>query len=659
MSISKPLVCFLLGAALAGCKLTQEEAATSGSRLAEPPALAPSLPLDPSASSALPRYAVPALAGVTRPGLPAVTGRIHVDQFGYRPGDRKVAVISDPEIGFNAAESYAPPAVLEIRSAEDGSRVMEGPVRVWNAGQVDEVSGDRGWWFEFSELQTPGNYYVFDAQAGLRSPVFRIAETVYRDVLRAAVRTFYYQRLATPIQPPHAELPWVFEAEKLQDRHARHVLAKDDPATERDLSGGWMDAGDSNKYPTFNSEVIHPLLFAFSSNPGAFTDDFGLPESGNGLPDLLDEVKWQLDFLVRMQEPDGGVLLKLGYVKHKDVWPMALDDNPRYYIGKCTGASIAFAGYMAHAARVYAQFPAWESFALDLQRRALLAWDYYAANPKTTDLDTGEVKSGNANRSLEEQTRYESTAAYHLWRLTGEERFHARFREVAPETRQLKEWVWSPYEASSHEHLAEYAALPEAEPRLAKLILGKLRDSAGNNRWAPPMEADLYRAWMEPSAFHWGSNSVRAAYGSIALTAATTLPDLAPEEAQRLRERALGMVHSFHGVNPLSLVYLTNMRSLGAELSATRFWHDRFGRKSPHATNPPPGYVVGGANRHYSGKGREDAPDSVAWIAKQPPAKAYADFNETWPLNSWEITENGTYYQAKYIRLLSEFVRQP
>jgi hypothetical protein len=130
--------------------------------------------------------------------------------------------------------------------------------------------------------------------------------------IRAAQRWPDHADASRWLQTPHVEASGIFDAGRTQDSRARHVHARDDASTERDLSKGWMDAGDSNKDPTFNNEVIHPLLYSYRTSSAVFTDDFNIPESGNGLPDLLDEVKYQLDWLVRMQEADGGVLLKVG-----------------------------------------------------------------------------------------------------------------------------------------------------------------------------------------------------------------------------------------------------------------------------------------------------------------------------------------------------------
>ncbi|MGA2500470.1 MAG: cellulase N-terminal Ig-like domain-containing protein, partial [Tepidisphaeraceae bacterium] len=150
--------------------------------------------------SPYPSHAVPRLAGETIKGLPAVTGRIHVDQFGYLPEAQKVAVISDPQKGYNAGDKYTPGNELEVRRKSNGQPAFKGSPTPWNNGAVHEDSGDRGWWFDFSSLKEPGEYYIYDTSTKLRSPVFKIARNVYQPVLRAAVRMFYFQREAVPIE---------------------------------------------------------------------------------------------------------------------------------------------------------------------------------------------------------------------------------------------------------------------------------------------------------------------------------------------------------------------------------------------------------------------------------------------------------------------------
>jgi hypothetical protein len=608
-------------------------------------ALAFAIPRGAAAEPRYPDFAVPRLSGVTVRGLPAITGRLHVDQFGYLPSAAKVCVISDPQKGYNAGDAYGPGRELTVCRVRDRKVVFRGRPQAWNRGATHEDSGDRGWWLDFTKVTEPGEYYVCDPSTGLRSPVFRVAKDVYRAVLRAAVRTFYYQRLSLDLKRPFAESPWVLPAYMNEDRRTRAVWAKEDASTERDLRGGWMDAGDTNKYPPFNGDALSSLLYAYANNPKAFGDDYGIPESGNGLPDLLDEVKYQLDWLVKMQDAAGGVFIKMGSLRNQSA------SKGRFYGPKDTGATITFALNTAHAARVYGRFPQWRTFAAGLRGRSERAWRYYRSHPRTTNLDTGEISSGIANRSNEDQDRLEAIAGLHLFALTGKAEYHAAFRAKFATLQQIAWGFWSPYGSGIGEALAEYLRMPKADPATRKRIASALASSARHEGFAPPVERDLYRAWMNPEAYHWGSNTIRAQFGFGALLIADHGVSNAPERV-RLQQRARDMLHSFHGVNPLSVVYLTNMERLGAELSVKRIWHERFNYDTRFASNPPPGYVAGGPNQSFGGKNGQRKGD-VEWLKGQPRAKAYADFNEPWPANSWEITENAIYYQAAYIRLLS------
>jgi len=373
---------------------------------------------------------------------------IRVDQFGYRPQDPKVAVIVDPEVGFNAEEEVSPGTTYEVWDADSEQKVYSGTIAPWMDGQVHSQSGDRAWWFDFSEVTTPGSYYVFDAETGERSFEFDIAEDVYRDILVAATRTFFYQRSGFAKEEPYADPRWTDGAAFLgpgQDTEARFVYDKENPELARDVRGGWFDAGDTNKYVTFASKSVHQLLTAYSENPAIWTDDFNIPESGNNIPDLIDEIKYEFDWLMRMQDDDGGVFIKVGTLDFDYADRPSLDDRPRYYGPKSSAASISAAAMFAHAALVFGEFPALEAYAEELQERAIAAWDWYQTNPKTEDVDDLEIKAGDADVSLEEQEARSVVASSYLFALTGEAEYEDNIRENLDKTQPFLDYTWSRY----------------------------------------------------------------------------------------------------------------------------------------------------------------------------------------------------------------------
>ena len=351
---------------------------------------------------------------------------IRVDQFGYRPGDPKWAVLVDPELGFNDNLDYEPPARIEVRRAGDDAMVLSATPIAWEQGRVHEQSGDRGWWLDFSEVREPGSYYLADVDGQVESTPFEIADDVYDGVLETALRVFWYNR-GNVAHPEDLAGPWTDDAAFVgpgQDTEARWVDDQSNPDTALDLSGGWFDAGDTNKYVTFASEPVHQLLAAYRRAPQVFGDDLGIPESGNGLPDLIDEIRWEMDWLERMQRPDGGVLVKVGVIDLEGPMTPSESDLPRFYEEACSSSTITAAGMYAHAATVFGTFPELADDAARLEGRAKAAWGWYRQNPKRDDCDPQIIWAGDADLPLDEQRVEEVVAAVHLFALTGEQTYN-------------------------------------------------------------------------------------------------------------------------------------------------------------------------------------------------------------------------------------------
>ena len=581
---------------------------------------------------------------------------IRVDQFGYRPDDPKVAVLSDPARGFNAGARYRPSRSLEVRQAGSGTIVFRGVSQAWNDGRIDPTSGDRGWWFDFSALRDPGDYVIYDADQHVRSGVFRIAADVYTPVLKAAMRAFFYNRSGHTKALPHADPCWVDDAADpgpSEERQARSVEHPEDEALARDLRGGWFDAGDTNKYVTFAAEPVHQLLAAYRERPQIWTDDFNIPESGNGVPDILDEVRWEIEWLKRMQTADGGVLIKVGSLDFHETSPPSADRRPRYYGPVCSSSTIAAAGMFAHAALVFGQAPELKLDTEELLARAVAAWDRYHGAPKSSQCDEQKIKAGDADLSLEQQAGLSVVAAVYLFAMTREPAYAAYVRAHMDATQPFGPGGWNGYRPAEGDALVFYATLSEADPAVRSAIIDrKVGDrAAARDLYGFFPERDLYRSFLPEQAYHWGSNRVRALIGSINLEL-TQAPFAIEDDSARTR--AVTALQYLHGVNPLGIVYLSNMYALGAERSVNEIFHGWFADGTPFdnavtsACGPPPGYLVGGPNAAYSGP--------LSPPRRQPPQKAYRDWNGQWPDRSWEITEPSISYQASYVKLLSKFV---
>ena len=627
-------------------------------------------PAEPKGAAPVPP---PAGQGLTVP----LQRYIVVDQFGYRPSMTKVAVLVDPERGWNAADSYAPEGSFEVRRWADGSVAFTARVTPWNNGQVDVNSGDRGAWFNFTRLVEPGVYYVYDPKGQVRSHPFEIAENVYAKVLKTAQRMFYFNRANFEKKKPYAcqgERCWPQRVDYMgsgQDREARSVVDRKNAKAARDLSGGWWDAGDTNKYVTFSNEAVHALLTAYQEHPEAFTDDFGIPESGNGVPDLIDEVLVELNWLKKMQPADleGGALLKVGNVEHGDPLPEESAFPRFYYPAPCSSATIVLASELAHGAVVLRSLPSARDDAHDLVERAERAWEHYHGHPKSDACDDGTIKSGDADKPLDEQNQIAVTAAVYLYDLTAKPSYGEYINEHYTSTEPFKSDQWSVYRHSQGDALLHYSRLKHADGSTANAIAKrKQSQSDGIDIYRLRPQFDLYRAFMRPGTFHWGSNIQRASVGNTNFDLVAYKLAKTPDDVQSFVDRAAGMLHSFHGVNPMQLVYLTNMYAVGGDACADEAYHHWFRDKHPKWDNarsselgPAPGYVTGGPNKQFCQGQPEQYACTRSPVRDQPPAKAYVDVNtsddEKDPYaKSWELTEPSIHNQATYVRLLSKFV---
>jgi len=599
---------------------------------------------------------------------PAIT----VDQFGYLPTHQKIAVIRDPQTGFDASDSFTPGTSYELVNATTNAVVFSGAPTAWNGGAADPSSGDKAWHFDFSSVTADGTYFVRDAQRGEVSPQFKIGPGVYLPVLKAAVRYFYYQRAGQTKTAANAGAGWADAAAFVgpgQDKNARLYSAKNDASTERDVSGGWYDAGDCNKYTSWAAGYTLALLQAYAQRPGVWTDDYNIPESGNGIPDIVDEAKWGLDWLRRMQLTNGSVLSVVG---EGGASPPSAATSPSYYGPANTSATLATAAAFAFGAKVLGGFASLASYAADLRSRAELAWSWAEANPNVV-FRNNDAANGSDGLAVGQQETddfgrlmLKLQAAVYLYDLTGTAAYRSFVDSNYNQTHLI---VWNnyvtPYEGDTQLALLHYASLSTATPAVAAAIKSAYANGM-ESQWfwgKVTTQADPYRAYI--ADYIWGSNSVKGIWGNLFLD--LNQYTLGTHSQKDNVDAAAGYLHYLHGVNPFGKVYLTNMYSLGATNSVNQIFHTWFAdgsslwddaKKSTYG--PPPGFLVGGPNfGQWDWDSRCPQISTKCGTARpeppygQPAQKSYKDFNDGWPLNSWPIAEVSNGYQANYIRMLA------
>ncbi|MBX3255365.1 MAG: glycoside hydrolase family 9 protein [Chitinophagaceae bacterium] len=301
----------------------------------------------------------------------AQTTGIHLNQEGFYPQSRKIAVVT----GLHSGNDF----FIVSGSAHD--TVYRG---VLSDTISSAYSSARTRIADFSSLQKEGDYTLLYGKT--QSPVFHINKHVLNELSKAALKAYYYQRVSMPLEAQYAGI-WSRPAGHKDDSVLIHPSAagKQRPAgTVLSSPGGWYDAGDYNKYIVNSGITMATLLSAYEDFPPYYKKLYlNIPESGNDIPDILDEVLYNLRWMLTMQDPaDGGVYHKCTNAKFDGVVMPGVTKEPRYLVQKSTAATLDFAAVMAQAARVYSKFTyQLPELGDSCLKAALYAWQWAVSNP--------------------------------------------------------------------------------------------------------------------------------------------------------------------------------------------------------------------------------------------------------------------------------------
>lgn len=220
--------------------------------------------------------------------------KIHIDNV-------SLDLVDDSKVDYSASRSYEPPivtnqvgykndskktAVFRNTDATEFSVVNADTKKIVYTGQLsngvyNSSAGETDKTGDFSSITESGNYYITCGDLD-DSYTFMIGENVYSNLLDDSVRMLYLQRCGTAVE----------------DSDFGHIACHTGLATineKIDVSGGWHDAGDYGRYIVPAAKAVADLLYAYEENPKLYSDSIGITESGNGTPDVLDEVRYELE----------------------------------------------------------------------------------------------------------------------------------------------------------------------------------------------------------------------------------------------------------------------------------------------------------------------------------------------------------------------------
>lgn len=424
-------------------------------------------------------------------GALLLAATVKVNQLGFLPQSEKLAVIP-----AGAASTFA---VVDTGSGKTAYRGTLGAPAMWEPSLETVRVAD------FSALTTPGRYRI-EVSGTAPSAPFAIGPDVYRTVGAAALKAYYFNRAGMHLLEKHAGA-YARAAGHPDDKVLVHASAASSTRPEGSIISspkGWYDAGDYNKYIANSGISTYTLLAAYEHFPAHFAKlNLNIPESGNTLPDILDEALWNLEWMLTMQDPaDGGVYHKLTN-KRFDAMVMPADAmrEPRYVVRKSTAATLDFAATMAAASRV---LKPWDKQLPGMSARMLAAaqaaWKWAEANPKQHFTNPADVVTGEYGDPKVADER--AWAAAELYISTGKDSYYLAMKPEAvsatvPEWNDVRGLAWM----SLAQHRAGLTPLADQ-----KLIAGRIDALAA--RLAREWKSSAYRIAMQEPDFVWGSNAV-------------------------------------------------------------------------------------------------------------------------------------------------------
>ncbi len=407
-----------------------------------------------------------------------------INQVGYMPGAVKYAYLG-AWLGTAGPMKlrHLDGAEFHLRDAESGETVFSGELRLRPDDPVTSngapFTGEEVLEADFSGCTRPGDYFLEVGGVG-RSEVFSISDRTMAEAFYIHARGLYHQRCGISREPPYTnwvrrachtecvrgtfppdishynsgknDRPYGFHTADGKSVSVNHFqLISDNPPRKREVlsGGGWHDAADFDRRPQ-HMGITGDLAAVYLMKPGNFIDgQLNIPESGNGIPDILDEAAWGLEHLRRMQQEDGGVGTWVETTRHPRPEDGAADSDALVYYLSCAtrAGSMEYAAYASCLALALKRAGA-EERAAEFAESARRAWQFATAEgrvrPRTYHLGGKTVFYREAPAPAPEFT---VKAGLNLFLLLDDPAFlrvAEANAEAAGEAMRRNSWSWSP-----------------------------------------------------------------------------------------------------------------------------------------------------------------------------------------------------------------------
>ncbi|MCG5463857.1 glycoside hydrolase family 9 protein [Micromonospora sp. MED01] len=523
------------------------------------------------------------------PYVPDTGPRVRVNQVGYLPGGPKNATV------VTEATTALP---WQLRSAA-GAVVASGTT---TARGVDAASGQNVQTVDFSSYRTPGTGLTLTVDGETSHP-FDISGALYDQLRSDSLQFFYAQRSGIAI-----------DGDLIGDEYARpagHLgVAPNQGDTSvpcqpgvcdysLDVRGGWYDAGDHGKYVVNGGIATYQLLNTFERTKTAATANGGaeladstlrVPERNNGVPDILDEARWELEFLLRMQVPAGKPLAGMVHHKiHDQNWtglPLSPQDDPqpRELHPPSTAATLNMAATAAQCARLFAPYDA--AFATRCGTAAKTAYAAAKAHPAVYASPTDGTGGGAYDDSNVTDEFY--WAAAELYLTTGAQNYLADLTASPHHTGNVFDARGFGWQSVAALGRLDLATVPNGLPA-ADLARVRASVTAAADTYLAELRRQAYGLPMpgDANSYFWGGNS-NVINNAVVLATAF---DLTRNPAYR--DGAVQAMDYILGRNALNISYVTGWGEHAAQNQHSRIFGHQL---DPNLPRPPAGSLAGGPN---------------------------------------------------------------
>jgi endoglucanase len=477
---------------------------------------------------------------------------IQINHFGYPADGPKLAYVGRM-LGTLGPLELGAAAGFRLLDGETGRVVLEGEAVLRRGADHDRAVGHELRELDFTTVREPGRYALEVPGIG-RSHVFTIGDDAYRPLLRVMAHSLYHQRCGVDLKPEYTRWtrPACHAQAPILSEHGQHdpggafsqLPAKSTGVPRPQAVGGYHDAGDFDRQ-AHHLLVPQFLLELYEHEPGKFLDGaWRLPESGNGVPDIVDEARWCVDFFARLQDEDGGVHGGVETHQHP-AWGMPpWEDGEEWYVYSTDPAtSLLFAATAAWLSRTYAELGRSED-AAEFLGRARRAWDWAMAHeddlPERTNLDQGMTNDDLI-----------AHAALELYRATGEAARHERFVEHFRLARE-PDLDLHAYSNWHGQVLATSYASEKVHPTDADLVaICRASMLRAADATLANIESTAYREGRDPGRLIWWGAGTGANYHQPLMRAWFLTGE------PKYRDGCIHIAGTWLGVNPLGVTWIT------------------------------------------------------------------------------------------------------